>query len=158
MKKGFTLVELLAVIIILAIVALIALPIIMDVVEDSRKSAAKSGAAMVLSSVKNYFAENYFNTEFNGYTCSINNRTGCTELSLEGDRPDSAAITLSKDGFVNGSVTIGKYTYYYCNNMLTDIDCANIKTAADITYSNPLSANNCTNVQCALDELLGGNN
>ncbi len=40
-KKGFTLVELLAVIVILAIIALIATPIIMNVVDNARLEAAK---------------------------------------------------------------------------------------------------------------------
>ncbi len=40
-KKGFTLVELLAVIVILAIIALIATPIIMNVVNNARLEAAK---------------------------------------------------------------------------------------------------------------------
>ena len=42
--KGFTLVELLAVIVILAIIALIATPIILGVIEDARKGAARSSA------------------------------------------------------------------------------------------------------------------
>jgi len=42
-KKGFTLVELLAVIVILAIIALIAVPITLNVLEDSKKSSIKVG-------------------------------------------------------------------------------------------------------------------
>ena len=56
-KKGFTLIELLAVIIILAVIALISTPIILDVVEDSRKSADRSSANLVLSAANNYYAE-----------------------------------------------------------------------------------------------------
>ena len=55
-KFGFTLIELLAVIIILAIVALIATPIILDVIEDTRISAGKSEANMILSGINNYCA------------------------------------------------------------------------------------------------------
>ena len=53
-KKAFTLIELLAVIIILAIVALIAVPIILDMVEDARISAGKSESQMIYSGVNNY--------------------------------------------------------------------------------------------------------
>ena len=56
MKKAFTLIELLAVIIILAIVALIATPIILDVIEDARISAGKSEANMILGGINNYCA------------------------------------------------------------------------------------------------------
>ena len=40
MKKGFTLIELLAVIVILAVIALIAAPAVLNIIEDSKKSAA----------------------------------------------------------------------------------------------------------------------
>ena len=54
-KNAFTLIELLAVIIILAIVALIATPIILDVV-DARKSAGLSESNMIYTSINNYCA------------------------------------------------------------------------------------------------------
>ena len=54
LRKAFTLIELLAVIIILAIVALIATPIILDVVDDARKSAGLSESNMIYSSINNY--------------------------------------------------------------------------------------------------------
>ena len=56
LNKAFTLIELLAVIIILAIVALIATPIILDVVEDARISAGKSEVQMILGGINNYCA------------------------------------------------------------------------------------------------------
>ena len=100
-KRGFTLIELLAVIIILAIVALIATPMILDVINDSRKSAAKSQTALVLDAAKLYYTEEYFknDTNFEGYECSISNRLGCDELSLEGEKPDSAIISIDKNGY-----------------------------------------------------------
>ena len=53
---AFTLIELLAVIIILAIVALIATPIILDVIGDARISAGRSEANMILGGINNYCA------------------------------------------------------------------------------------------------------
>ena len=52
--NAFTLIELLAVIIILAIVALIATPIILDVVEDASISAGRSEANMIYNGINNY--------------------------------------------------------------------------------------------------------
>ena len=52
--NAFTLIELLAVIIILAIVALIATPIILNVIEDAKISAGKSEAQMILGGINNY--------------------------------------------------------------------------------------------------------
>ncbi len=52
MKKGFTLVELLAVIVILAIILVIAIPGISNVIESSRRGAAESNTKMVLKTVE----------------------------------------------------------------------------------------------------------
>ena len=51
-KKGFTLVELLSVIVILAIIALIAVPRILNVVEKAKIGAAKSSALGYISSIE----------------------------------------------------------------------------------------------------------
>ena len=48
MKKGFTLVELLAVIAIVAVLGIITVPMIMTTVEDSKKAAFTTGAQSVL--------------------------------------------------------------------------------------------------------------
>ena len=53
-KKAFTLIELLAVIIILAVVALIATPIVLDVIEDARISAGRSEANIIYNGINNY--------------------------------------------------------------------------------------------------------
>ena len=43
-KKGFTLIELLAIIVILAIIAVITVPIILNIIDNSRKGAAQDSA------------------------------------------------------------------------------------------------------------------
>ncbi len=52
MKKGFTLVELLAVIVILAIILAITIPGISNVIESSRRGAAESDAKMLLKAIE----------------------------------------------------------------------------------------------------------
>jgi len=53
--KGFTLVELLAVIVILAIILVIAVPKIMDTIKDATKASLESSAKMVASQVENQY-------------------------------------------------------------------------------------------------------
>ena len=53
MKKGFTLVELLAVIVILAVIALIATPMILNVIETSKVGAAESSALGYVEAIEN---------------------------------------------------------------------------------------------------------
>ena len=58
MKKGFTLIELLAVIVILAIITLITTPMILNVVEDSKKGAAVATAVGYLESLDEVMVTN----------------------------------------------------------------------------------------------------
>jgi len=52
MKKGFTLVELLAVIVILAIIALIATPIVLNIIEESKENSILQSAEFYLDAVE----------------------------------------------------------------------------------------------------------
>ena len=58
-KKGFTLVELLAVIVILAVILLIAVPKIGDVIYSSRKNTFKNSAYALLSTAEKLYQESY---------------------------------------------------------------------------------------------------
>ena len=51
MKKGFTLIELLAVIVILAIIAAIATPIILNIINNSRKESIRLSAENYIDAV-----------------------------------------------------------------------------------------------------------
>lgn len=57
-EKGLSLVELLAVIVILGIVAAIAIPAIGNIIENSRYNAVKSDAINVLNAANLYFTDN----------------------------------------------------------------------------------------------------
>ena len=58
-KKGFTLVELLAVIVILAVLILIALPNVMSIMNNARNNAFKDEAAAFISAAENqYMSDN----------------------------------------------------------------------------------------------------
>ena len=82
LNKAFTLIELLAVIIILAIVALIATPIILDVVEDARKSAGLSESNMILSGINNYCATEEIKIQMNSSYTAV-----CTSSMTKEDVP-----------------------------------------------------------------------
>ena len=58
MKKGFTLIELLAVIVILAVITLITVPMIRNVIEDTRKGAFKDSVMSAFHEVEYYLLEN----------------------------------------------------------------------------------------------------
>ena len=56
--KGFTLVELLAVIVILAIILVIAVPKVMSVIEDSKKATLEATAKMIASTAEKAKVQN----------------------------------------------------------------------------------------------------
>ena len=56
MKKGYTLIELLAVIVILAILAVITVPTITGIIEKVRKGAVKNSAYGLIESADLYFS------------------------------------------------------------------------------------------------------
>ena len=54
-KKGFTLVELLAVIVILAVILAVAVPVVLGVINKSREDALNSTAGMIAAGIKNEY-------------------------------------------------------------------------------------------------------
>ena len=58
MKRGFTLVELLAVLILLGVVSLIAIPSIGKILNRSREKARESTKNELIKAAKNYYADN----------------------------------------------------------------------------------------------------
>ncbi|MDV2581859.1 type II secretion system protein [Alkalibacillus haloalkaliphilus] len=78
-QKGITLVELLAVIVILGIIALIAVPAIASVIDDSRYDSAKATAINIIEAAELY---------------SVTNDLG--------DGDTVTAATLASDGYLEG--------------------------------------------------------
>lgn len=89
-KKGFTLVELLAVIVILGVLLIIAVPAVTRLISSSRQGAADDQALMVLKSLE---------------LCNTNELKSCSSTDLanyyEGDTKD---VTITYDA--NGQMTV----------------------------------------------------
>ncbi|MER2262857.1 MAG: prepilin-type N-terminal cleavage/methylation domain-containing protein [Psychrobacillus sp.] len=93
-QKGLTLVELLAVIVILAIVSAIAVPAIGGIIENSRYSAVKADATNVLNAAKMYFIDNPEEKVADGGT-----KTGTLTVDVE---------TLKKENYLESAGKIPK--------------------------------------------------
>ena len=154
-KKGFTLVELLAVIVILAIIALIATPIILNVISDAKKEAAKDSAYGYIEAIENAIIMNDFEEDDNFLSP---NASGCYELkkldnkvNIKGTKPkiDDKAQVCLKDGTVTNltGVEIDGYEFTYANDELSMNEKSKKYTVyANGTeiYYNPETGKKCT--------------
>ena len=134
--KGFTLVELLAIIVILAIIALITTPVILNVIEKSRLNAAKDKAWGTIDAVRIAYATAQTSEQEVGlpYTIkypktsasdsSTDSSTGggsgngyinSTEIKASGENPTEGTVTISNNGTITASSL--KFGNYYCSTI-----------------------------------------
>ena len=98
-KKGFTLVELLAVIVILAVILVIAVPKIMDTINNSKEGTLLSSAKLIAAQAEKKYVENQ--------TLGINDTISCDDVVKTTDDYDYCDITFDSDGKASVSI-IGK--------------------------------------------------
>ncbi len=111
MKKGFTLVELLAVIVILAVLALITTPILLNVIESSRKSTALNSAEGYVRAVSNYLIMNELSDGL--YSVLDNN----IKAEYTGTGPSNGSITIKKGNVESANLCINKYSIDYVDGV-----------------------------------------
>ena len=107
-NKGFTLVELLAVIVILALIALIATPIILNVINDAKKQAAKDSAYGYMDAVEKYIVSSELEDE------SIQDGIYSVEdlnkkISVKGSTPDNGNIEIKNSSVKSYDIGIDGY-------------------------------------------------
>ena len=105
-NKGFTMIELLAVIVILAIIAIIATPVVIKTINNAREKAFLDDAITLRKAADNYYAEsNLSQNQMIPLLVTYNNRnvTYCNnkpKLSYSGKNPYSGNIYINTDGTV----------------------------------------------------------
>ena len=116
-KKGFTLVELLAVIVILAVILVIAVPQIMSVIESTRKGSIESTAKLIAEGAE----REYTNRKILGKDTNIE----CSDVSsMNSNDYGTCVITFDNTGKATVKVTgKGKFEGYTCNGNSTNMEC-----------------------------------
>ncbi len=95
-NKGFTLIEVLAVLLILAIIALITVPIISNIIRESKETVFVQDVNSLVESIRTYQADNNYEAITINYTTGENVEL----LELDGDLPDSGQIAINEAGKV----------------------------------------------------------
>lgn len=137
-EKGLSLVELLAVIVILGIVAAIAIPAIGNIIENSRYNAVKADGINVINAAQLYYIDNPAGV---AGTTGENSTPGTTEtvtvkqlkdgkyLEDAGSIGDTATVTRAQPHKLNATVTnaVGSKTVTFTNATITGINNDNQK-------------------------------
>ena len=140
-NKGFTLVELLAVIVILALIALIATPIILNVINDAKKQAAKDSAYGYMDAVEKYIVSSELedkSIQDGTYSVEELNSMG---VSVKGSTPDNGNIEI-KNSSVK-SYDIGIDGYVVSNGEVKKVSTTKSFKNGTAVYYNPVSGEKC---------------
>ena len=141
-NKGFTLVELLAVIVILSLVALIATPIILNVINDAKKQAAKDSAYGYMDAVEKYIISSELEDK------SIKDGTYSVEelnsmgVSVKGSIPDNGTIKIENKEVK--SYDIGIDGYIVSNGEVKKVSTTKKIDNGTAVYYNPVSGEKCS--------------
>ena len=153
-KKGFTLVELLAVIVILAVILTIAVPAVKKTVDSAKKKSAENDALMIKNIAEKYYTSNLDkDEEITGIDLSSDT------LSYSGKKPTKEYLYFTEDGIAYGKM----YINGYCVEVKSDgtntsekvsIDECNIDIPQVITYANGTVVyyNPETNTKCTASQ------
>ncbi len=118
MKKGFTLIELMAVIVILAIIAAIAFPFIQEAIKNSREKACEEQKQRIESAAERWAADNSALLQGKNTSISISNlkKNGYLASDQELNNP-------ANNEEMTGSVTLKYDATYKQYEYIYDIDC-----------------------------------
>ena len=140
-NKGFTLVELLAVIVILALIALIATPIILNVINDAKKQAAKDSAYGYMDAVEKYIVSSELEDKSikdGRYSVEELNK----KISVKGSTPDNGTIKIESKTVK--SYDIGIDGYAVSNGKVDKVSTTKKIENGTAVYYNPVSGEKCT--------------
>ena len=153
-KKGFTLIELLAVIVILAVIAVIATPAVLNIIEDSKKSAAEASVRSIVGAAKTHYMQNIMDNKPNS-----NVDLSTNTLKYDGEQAKKGLLSYDANGNVSGKMYISGYCVEVASDgnvtsTKTDESNCNIEIPEVTTYANGTVVyyNPETNTKCTSSE------
>ena len=117
MKKGFTLVELLATIVVLGVIALIAIPTVMDSVATAKEQAALSSIDGLIKAAENY----YYKRSSEGNEISEYENI-LSLIEYKGEQPESGQMRFLRSGTLQISAEYNNKCYRKISDTIEIID------------------------------------
>ena len=131
LKKAFTLIELLGVIVLLAVIALIATPIVLNMIREAQSSADMSSAHLIESNGHNYYAASLFDDTKKE---KIDNYEDIyDELNIK-NKPELGQLYVNSNDKVAMAVIINNKCYK--KNYMTEIEIVDV-SECDLGYMGP---------------------
>jgi len=128
-RNAFTLIELLAIIVILAIIAVITVPIILNIIENSRKGAATDSAYGYKDAINKYYLKKlYDNPNWNEFDATYNvnsdgnlvkSPTETYDITVSGQHPTDGYIVIQNKQ-TSGCLIYGDYAVTIKNGEVTN--------------------------------------
>ena len=125
-KEGFTLVELLAVIVILAVILVIAVPQIMSVIESARKGSIESTAKLIAEGAEREYTNRKILGKDTNIKCSDvssmnSNDYGTCVITFDNRGKATVKVTGKVKEAFAGKITTNDGKYYYAGLGLTSV-------------------------------------
>ena len=139
-NKGFTLIELLAIIVVIAIIATITTPVILNMIEKSKKEAAEQSANGFKDAIEKYYMNSSINEdeEFDlegEYIIQDGIISGENldniKINVSGDIPTIGILIYEESEIKTGCLTFNEYSVYFEENKVSNVEkgeCLNINT------------------------------
>jgi len=122
-KNGFTLIELLAIIVILAIIAVITIPIILNVIDNSKKGAAIDSAYGYRDAIHKYYMSKMLDDS--SYVIENGEHDVLSYinegLDVSGEKPSQGWVMIENGEVTDFSIKIGDYIVTYNSSTNTTV-------------------------------------
>lgn len=157
-KKGFTLVELLAVIVILGVLLMIAVPAVQNVIRSSRKKSFESAAKLAIENVETIASNEKLSATISEcfvpiteYEYTVNSKTEkVPKMELErGSFGENAIGYIKVNSEAKGTIYLQNDDYLVNGNTLDAVSAVSVtnenkNTITKATMKNAISSNICT--------------
>jgi prepilin-type N-terminal cleavage/methylation domain-containing protein len=149
-KNGFTLIELLAIIVILAIIAVITIPIILNIIDESKKGAVSDSAYGYKDAIQKFYVSRLSsNPDFeivNGiYTIDSNgnlkyedssdsSKNVLYEINLNGSIPNGGFVEMHNNVLKNACIQFDELSVLITDSVVSEVksgSCFNVSVISD---------------------------